>query len=372
MKGNDNNFFYSQRTGLLGSIAASNCKFSLVLSTIAWAMRCGIPYDKALSALQADDRAKGLFSSPVWKESVWDLVVFLRAGLPLSVGIGRLRRNMPSYVQSGIREAEKRDSLDKVIPLLAEQMRHSDAVFKERACSFTYSFLQLFQVLLLVSALFMFIIPRIGKLLAEYNSPLPALTGALFYLNSHWGYFSFYLIMLIMACAILKILYHFDTFAVIGADVFLLRIPFVGKDMKRLALFEFAAGMACYLETGMDVAEAAEICSKTVSQAWMRKRIGRFAENVRKGMKWTDAWEQLGLGLPFYSWLARNSASREKAREGFTMMTLWLRSEISEFTALSVVVVEISGLLLNAILVGVIVLGLGSGIFQLIHSAVPI
>jgi type II secretory pathway component PulF len=125
-----------------------------------------------------------------------------------------------------------------------------------------------------------------------------------------------------------------------------------------LPLAGLAAGMYVHLASGKGMAESAELCRDTVARPWLRRRLDRFIAEVRAGEPWADAWARMKLGSPLHEWMVRNAAARENPAEGFFQLTAWLNEEICRKHRLFLRFAEVAGILFNAALVALFVLGM--------------
>ena len=345
---------------------------------LAWGIRCNIPLDEALLTLRTKVCKESLSINKdviLWEiKKNWNLDLTraagdLKAGHPVCLALNNnLRRYFPAYVISALEEGERHQKLDTLLPLLAHQMRYSAGVFKQRTFAFAYPVFQMLTVLALGSFLAMLIIPRFAKIyyeMAAEGVPLPAITQSVFQLGELAPFVFASVILALPTLIVFRFFYMFEPTARFFADLFLLHIPFWGKDLKKMAMMEMAGSMAAFTAVGFDIIKAAEMTLETVSSFWLRRRLERFIEQTESGVKWIDAWDDMHLGFPFYDWLARNSAAREEVTEGFMQMMKWLRRDISSFSFFFIKFIEIAGLLLNTLIVGFIVLGLGYGLFNI-------
>jgi len=351
-------------------------KATQVIGALSWGMRCNIPLDEAMLTLRTRQyRDTCLNKTIVWEQKFsWNRDITrtaddLKNGLPLYEAIRHLKQYFPPYVQSAIREAERMNVIEKVLPLLRRQMSYSAGVSQQRMASFTYPAMQFFQCLGLASGIMLFILPKLQRIYIEVygGAVFPAITQAVLDFSSYAPLIAFFVLCLFPSFVILRLLYKFEPCARFAADFCLLHLPFIGQDMRKMALLELAGSMACYTDAGLDIIKAAELSNETMSSLWLRKRLRVFIEQTKNGKNWIDAWDEMNIGSHFYNWIARNAASREKVTEGFMQMMQWLRNDISRFSRIFIKAVEIFGILFNAVFVGFIVLGFGYGLFHLVY-----
>ncbi len=346
-----------------------------LLGVLAWGMRCGIPLDEAVLTLKTGKYKEPRFDKVLipkpyfWNRDITRMAADLKAGFPLSEAVRHMRRYLPPHVPQAMKVAESRGVLDKMIPFMAEQMPYMAGVLKQRLSAFIYPLFLLLECLGFGAWMVSMVLPRFIRIYNEMldGEPMPGVGAACFQAMDFFPLLAMGVWFIITSAILFGVLYRLEPVTRMVVDFFLLRIPFIGRDMRRLALLEFAGGMACYVGAGMDVAEAADMTAETLRSAWLRKRVRRFAEMVRNGAEWTDAWEELRLGYPFYDWLLRNSAAREDVAGGFSQLVKVLKNDISNFTISFVRWGEIGGTLLNGALVALIVIGIGTTLYNIVE-----
>jgi type II secretory pathway component PulF len=145
----------------------------------------------------------------------------------------------------------------------------------------------------------------------------------------------------------------------IGTRPWFLPLPIKGFGIfPLLPVSDLSSGMYVHLASGKGIAESAELCRDTVARPWLRRRLDRFIVEVRAGEPWADAWARMKLGSPLHEWMIRNAAARENPAEGFSQLTAWLNEEIRRKHRLFLRFAEVAGILFNAALVALFVLGM--------------
>jgi len=352
----------------------SSSKVQRILSALAWAVKCDISFDDALLTITTKKYKEPKYNyilfekKRVWNRDLFRTVASLRNGTPLNIAMDlHLKQYFPDYVIPAITEAEEHGSLNIVLPILAQQMQYSHSVMTERFISAVYPVFVLFQTLALASLLGIFIIPRFSKIFEEMleGEPLPQMTTTVFSMSESAGYLMMAGILLIPSIFIARFFYKYEPTFRYSADLFLFRLPFVGKDLKRMAILELAGSLASYTAAGLDIISAAEMSESTLKSYWLKRRVRKFVKETKEGKKWIEAWNDMNLGFPLIDWFASNAAVRENLTSGFMQMMIWLKHDISHYSILFVRVTEIMGLVANTIIVGCVVIAMGMPLFTL-------
>ncbi|NOY74976.1 MAG: hypothetical protein GXP32_04190 [Kiritimatiellaeota bacterium] len=368
-------------TVLIGKLSGnrSKSKAEEILSSLDWAIRCEIPLPDALQTLSLRKAAFNsinvtLIHNPAdWDASVNLAVLDLRRGEKLSNALKRLRNFLPEHLIAAVAEAEETGHLTQFIEVASKNLHFAILSANEVKAALVYSTIQLIQIILMFCALNLFIVPKFIRIYAElYNgAELPKITRMVYGVQSVFvEHFFGYALFAVLLTIILIILVKTSPPCKKAMELIVLQTPWIGKIYRDISLMECAEMFACSLATGHDIAKAAEFASKTTSRVWMKNRLERFAADTTNGERWPDAWERMRVGAPYHDWILRNAAAREVPLEGFSSLATLLRERVICETAILIKLVELAALVLNAILVGFIVLGLGIGIFSIIYLLV--
>jgi general secretion pathway protein F len=333
-------------------------KASQILGTLGWAVRCGVPLGQALLTLVKKKKLPRPFTKNLLgREKNWTKTISLATedldnGFPLSEALRHLERFLPKYVIPAVKEAERNNRLQEVLPILSEQTARRVAVFGKRVSA------TIFPSLLVAICLFLgsvSIVQIAMVLISSREIPL-SLVAVLPFFVRFCVLISLSLALLIPSIFILRFIYKREPFSRAVFETLLIHLPWIGRDLKRMAILDATSAMAGLVAAGAGLREAAEIAAESSRSHWMGKRLRLLATEIEAGGKWPDAWEKMGLGFPFLDWLIRNAAARENPVEGFSSITALLRNDISRFTILFAKAMDFSATLFNAALVASIVI----------------
>jgi type II secretory pathway component PulF len=348
----------------------------MILGALEWGVRSGIPLHDALETLiKRKIKISGLTKDLTGRESRWVPAVSLavedlQAGIPPSEALRQVERFLPEYVFLALKEAEKHDRLQETLQALGEQTSRGVGIYKERMMAFVFPLLELLLCSAIALFFLVFIAPKFKYIYAEFyiDTAMPAATDIITRLGEPAMYFLGALILLPPSIAVFRFFHKREPLARAVFDATIIRLPFLGRDAKKMALLDATSIMASLIAAGCDVKTATETARAAARSHWARAKLSILAEELDKGTKWADAWEAMDLGFPFLDWLVRNAGTRENPNGAFTAISKLLRNEISQFTIVFSKTVEVAGILFNALLAGTIVLGFAYGLFHLIKT----
>lgn len=401
-------------------------------SILGWAAERNIPFHEALSTMsyykkpgeiisdlitfrrnRFSIRDYVLLNSGNWKIQLGFVISDLEKGITLSSALRRrLSRFLSPYYLAAVEKAERENCLAEMLPQLAANSRFTSGVREQFKACVIYPSVQFSTAVTILLGLYILIIPKFQQLFYELleGRSLPPLLSAL---SSISGYitdsfvskligllllvivspviamerldyfrndlFPVFFIMLQFAFIIIIPFIYFRLFLRIIRAVFrpfantamfiLIHVPFLGKQLEKIALLELAGGMATLTGAGYDILDAARWNSGTVSRCWMRKKLVKFVESVENGKYWADAWEEMRIGSPVHNWVIRNAASRENPQQGFKMLAEWLNSEICSSNRLFAGFIEVFCIVFNAAFVGITVFAIWQALWMIIYGS---
>lgn len=251
------------------------------------------------------------------------LIHDLSRGQPLGESLARhMGAWLPPYYAVAVQKAEAEKRLETVLPLLAERLQYQQAVADDR---FPYMPLLIFQVSVIL-LIFLFqktmIVPVFFQMAGDYGARLPLVTGRMLaQANS-----------VLALCFLAGLALFFLLKNLAFREAVFPRMPFVGREKRRLLVRDLAQSMSVFLATGEDVLGAARWSLKATLSPWLKPRLQQFVDRVTGGENWAQAWERMDLGSFTYPWLIVNAAARQNPQGGFEMLSDWMHQDISHTT----------------------------------------
>jgi type II secretory pathway component PulF len=337
-----------------------------IFKTLAWAMNRNIPLDEALNCYISD-----MPGNIKQKELARKSVKKLREGQPLHQALKPLKIYIPLYIYDILKAAEEEGVTDKVIEPLADQIGYTQNMVRLSKSVYFFAFMDFFQKLSIILFITVFLIPKILKIHNEITSgrPLPYLTQLVYEFTHYIPSVFLYFLLFFTIFIIIKSLYRKIYFIKNIVDMLLLKIPFTGKETKKILLMEVCGFMHALTASGLDVITAAEISTKACRNFNLKRKLEVFVNKLKEGENWREAWCEMNFSLPFYDWLASSKRRDENISSIFLDMIKFLRVEISHFFQIFLTVSETVLILLNAVVIGFFVIGLGIGIWDCIYGA---
>jgi type IV pilus assembly protein PilC len=207
----------------------------------------------------------------------------VQSGSSLSQALGRHPRVFSELYVAMVRAGESSGSLDHALADLADMIEAQVELRSKIKSAMTYPIAVLSMVLLILSAMLLFIVPVFKKMYKDLGGKLPLPTRILITVSN----------IAVKAIPVLIVL------AIIGAvvfrkwiktptgrmawDRFKLKVPIFGKLIQKISMARFASTLSTLLRSGVPILESLEITSDTVANAVVAEGVGAIAEGAKKG-----------------------------------------------------------------------------------------
>ncbi len=182
-----------------------------------------------------------------------------------------------------VRAGEIGGMLDSVLLQLASTIEKQVELRRKIVSAMTYPVAVLMLVLLIVTAMLIFVVPTFESLYADLKSPLPAPTKMLLGISSFMTTFAPVIILVEVGAVFLFKRWIASEKGRGIWDAFKLKVPIFGKLVRKTALTRFSRTLASLLRAGVPILEALEITSETCGNAVVAKAVMEVQQAVRQG-----------------------------------------------------------------------------------------
>lgn len=195
----------------------------------------------------------------------------------------RRQPNIPEIYTTTLMAGERSGNLEEVLSRYTQYQRLAQSVRRKLVSSLIYPCFLLVLVLVVLTFLVTFVVPRFGQLYSSLNADLPPLTVVM--LNLGEGarhYFWAFLLGLIVVIAGLSLLAQ-RTGLGQRLDAFFLRLPVVGDLWWKYQAAMLARTLGTLLQGGIPLVPAMETARSALRSARLRHGLGKATQHVREG-----------------------------------------------------------------------------------------
>jgi general secretion pathway protein F len=286
-------------------------------------------------------------------------------GQRLSEAMARQGAAFPSLYRATVAAGEASGALGPILERLAEGLERDQQVRGKVITALVYPAVLALVALGVVTALMVFVVPKVVDQFDSMNQTLPLLTRAVIGVSDlmrTWGW----LIALLLVGGVggFGVGMRSPSFR-LAVDRRLLRLPVVGRLTRELHGARMARTLSTMIAAGLPVLEGLTITARTVSNRALRASTEMMAEAVREGGGLSAAMRRADVFPPI---LVHMTASGEASGRLEPMMERaadYLEREFSAFTAVMLSFLEPAIIVVMGGVVALIVLSILLPILQI-------
>jgi type IV pilus assembly protein PilC len=240
-------------------------------------INCGLSLLRALTILAEQTENKRL------AQTVGEVRSEVEKGTALSTALAQHPKVFNRLYVAMIRSGEIGGFLDQVLLRVAETLEREVALRGKIKSAMTYPVVVFAMVLMIVTAMLVFIVPMFKSLYASLGGTLPLPTRILIGVSTvvKQG-FPFVIVGIVL------VTFGFRRWLATPSgryrmDAFKLRAPVFGTLFHKTALSRFSRTLATLLRSGVPILQALEIVSDTVNNGVMSKAVRDVQDAVREG-----------------------------------------------------------------------------------------
>jgi general secretion pathway protein F len=197
-----------------------------------------------------------------------------------------------------VRAGEASGALDIVLVRLAEYTERAAALRGKVRSALTYPVFMGLASMGILFFLLSYVVPKVTRIFEERDAKLPTMTVVLLavsnFLSTYW-----WAILAVVALAVIAVRVSTRTPAGrLRFDALVLRIPYFGKVLKKVALARFARTLSTLLLGGIPLLQALDIVKHVVSNMVLSNAIEDGRNSIREGHSVADPLRKSGLFPP--------------------------------------------------------------------------
>lgn len=293
----------------------------------------------------------------------------IEAGSSFSASLSKFSQSFSSMIIQQIKVAERTGELGKALKEIARQVEEGNDLRKKIVRKLSYPAVLILAGGAVSTFMLVFVVPQYEETYAESGAELPGITKVMLVAGnvlSEYGWL-FPLIPVAMFFGLKAI--RRNAQMSLTFDLWLLKLPVVGKLLRNVAAYEFVNVFGNLLDSGFTVAEAVRVGGEATRNLAVKQRIMMIYTAVISGAKLsTEVKKHAELFPAMVRQLMSVGEKQGDLRFAIGHMREHLRKEIERTTSAMVGTIEPVATIGLASVIGGIVLAIYLPMFDLISS----
>ncbi len=289
----------------------STADLSLITRQLATLIQSNLPLDEALNATAQQSR------KPQIKSLILEVRSRVLEGHTLANALGEAPRVFDELYRSMVRAGEHAGFLGLVLDRLADHTENSQYTQQKLKMAMIYPFILVGVAISVISALMVFVVPKLLGIFENSGAELPVLTRALVASSDFLTSYGLYVLI-----AIVGLVFAFrhalkDEGRRRQYHGFLLKVPFISGVLRAMDTARFASTLSIMMASGVPLLEGLKISGEVLANLVLRQSSMDVATRVQEGSSLHKAMEQSGEFPPM---MVHMVASGEASGELETML----------------------------------------------------
>lgn len=233
-----------------------------------------------------------------FKKILSEIKVGIEKGEKLSVNLAKHKRVFPKIFVSMISAGEMSGTLEKNLEQLALQMKKEHNLRSKVRSALTYPVVIIIATVGILTAMVVFIIPRMISIFEEMGAELPLMTRILIAANKFIleHYIIILAAILIIIIAFISILRTPKGKSIV--HLLILKAPILGPISRKVNLARFSRTLSSLLKTDIPVVQSFETTADIVGNVHYKKIVFEAAGKLKKGVLIAESLQESAKLFP--------------------------------------------------------------------------
>lgn len=299
------------RLSLLRSRRVTQQEIATLTREMSVLLEANIPIGRGLLSIAEHEK------NPALRDMIFDIASMIESGDKITSAFSRYEHVFGDVYIETLRSAEKTGQIGPVASHLADMLERNIETTQQIKRALTYPLIVVGFVILALSVIVIFVVPKFAKIFEANGVELPLTTKIVRTLGvSMTQYWWVYVLVAAVGIYTLVKAWRSDR-GRFRIEKLLHRLPYIGTMFTAVTTARFSRVMSIGLESGIEVIEAIEIAGGSTGRPVFQAECVRMCDRMRSGESLTDVINR-AHGLPSFARRLYGSGkdSKELARAG--------------------------------------------------------
>lgn len=324
--------------------------------------------DAGIAIVRCLDILEGQTKDPALKPVIAQCKKDVKGGLSLTDAFSKHPNVFNRLYVNMVKAAETGGILDKILDRLATFLETEQEIRGKIKSAMIYPILVLFFAVVMVNALFLFVLPKFKDIFVSMNVEMPMATQILFtisgFMRNYW-----YIGAGLITGAYFAFKWYSNTDS--GAwriDMLKLKFPVVGELVLKMAISRFSRTFATLIASGVPMMRSLEIVGETAGNRVIAHCIDNARSAIREGQKISTPLMQSGLFPGMVTHMIDIGEETGRLSEMLSKVSDFYDQEVDNAVKALTSLIEPCLIVMMGGIVGFIAISIMAPIFKLISS----
>lgn len=302
------------------------------------------------------------------RSTLGDVANDVRGGLSLHEALAKHPVVFNKLYVNMIRAAELGGVLDTILDRLSGFLEYEMEVKGKIKSAMMYPVLVLIFSVIMLFALFTFVLPKFKEIFMGMDVKIPPVTGFLFNIGDFFQS-SWYIILGLVVGAFIG--FKFWCRSEKGAyqvDYMKLKVPVVGEIILKMSIARFARTFGTLISSGVPMMRSLEIVGETTGNKVLSAAIDTARISIREGQKLSTPFEQSGLFPSMVTHMVDIGEESGRLSEMLVKVGDFYDQEVEQTVKGLTSMIEPMLIIFMGVIVGFIAISVMTPIFKLVNS----
>lgn len=242
-----------------------------------------IPVIQSLKIIQEN------IDSTSFKNIINNIIGYIEKGDSLSTALGKYKKTFSPFYCGVIKAGENSGKLNEILELLFKYIQASDNIKKKFQSALIYPVFILITAFVILSLIFVFVIPQFKTLFNMFDAKLPALTELIFLTSLFFKNNLFFIILFfgILICSIMIFLKSKKGQKF--KDKIIFKIPLVGNLIRESIYTKFCQIFSILIQSNVNILSSFNIMEDVMDNHIVKNSINSAGILIKNGKSITEA-----------------------------------------------------------------------------------
>ena len=337
-------------------------------SLVVFSRQFATMIDAGIPILRCLDILAGQTKDGVLKNALDNITNDVKGGVSLNEAMQKHPAVFSKLYVNMIRAAEVGGILDKILDRLAGFLEYETEIRGKIKAAMMYPVLVLCFSVIMLFALFSFVLPKFKEIFVGMNVELPPVTAALFALGDFCNKFWWVFILLGFGGFFGVKFWGKTEKGRYQIDTMKLRFPIIGELSLKMSIARFSRTFGTLISSGVPMMRSLEIVGETLNNVVLTEAIDRTRLSIREGQKLSSPLADSGLFPSMVVCMIDIGEESGRLSEMLVKVGDFYDSEVESTVKGLTSMIEPMLIIFMGVIVGFIAISVMTPIFKLVNS----